>query len=280
MIVVTGAGGQLGTAFRELLGDRGRYLTRDELDLADLDAIGPAIAARTPDLVVNCAAYTAVDRAEDEPDVARTVNALAPERLAAAAREAGAAFVTYSTDYVFRGDAATPYVESSPPDPQSAYGRSKREGEERVLAAHDGALVVRTAWVLSGTHRNFAATMLRLARQGPVDVVDDQTGRPTLVGDLAPATMAAVAAGAAGLLHLTNQGTLTWYRLAREVLELAGMDRGLIRPTTTAQMPRPAPRPAYSVLASERLAELGIPPLPHYRSGLSEAVGGLLARGF
>ena len=276
MIVVTGADGQLGTAFRRVLGDSAQFLRR-----ADLDVAVPGAEARIADLeaslVINCAAYNAVDRAEDEPEVARQVNAFGVGRLAGAAAAAGARFVTYSSDYVFAGDSPEPYVESSVPQPINRYGASKRDGEIMALAAHPQALVIRTSWVLSGTHPNFAATMLRLARQGGARVVDDQIGRPTLVDDLAAGTMRAVDAGAAGLLHLTNQGTLSWFDLAREVVDLAGMDPELIQPCTTAEFPKPAARPAFSVLGSERLGELGIEPLPHYRPALAAAVAQLAA---
>ncbi len=278
MILVTGAAGQLGSAFLRLLGDEALGLTRAELDLEDLDAIGPAVTSRRPALVINCAAYTAVDRAEEQPERARTLNARAVERLAAAALVAGAGFVTFSTDYVFSGDAAEPYVESSPTGPLNVYGATKLEGEGRALAAHPRALVVRTSWVLSGTHDNFVTTMLRLAARGGARVVDDQTGRPTLVDDLAPAVMAAVEAGATGLLHLTNQGETTWCALAKEAVALAGHDPATIEPITTSEYPTAAARPRYSVLASERLAWLGLAPLPHHRDGLLPLVASQVAR--
>lgn len=272
MIVVTGAGGQLGTAFRLLLGERATFLTRADLDFTDLDAIGPAVEALAPSAVVNCAAYTAVDAAEGDRETARTVNSLAVERLAAACAAIGARFVTFSTDYVFDGTSPDPYVESSPTGPLSVYGATKLEGERRALAAHPDALVVRTSWVMSGTHANFAATMLRLVRGGDVRVVDDQRGHPTFVSDLAPATLSALDAGATGLLHLTNAGTATWYEVARQVVSIAGFDQERISPCSTAEFPRPAPRPANSVLASERLDALGLAPMPHYAAAMERAV--------
>ncbi len=273
---MVGAAGQLGAEMAGLLGDRAAPLTRADLDLADLERIEPMVAGLAPDLVINCAAYNDVDRAEAEPDAARLVNALAVERLAVAARRAGAGFVTLSSDYVFDGTASAPYVESSPPSPVNRYGASKLEGERLALAAHPGALVVRTSWVLSGRPGNFAAAMLRLAAGGPLRVVDDQVGSPTMVSDLAPAVLAAVEAGAAGLLHLTNQGELSRFELAREVLELAGRDPGLVSPVSTAEFGAPADRPRYAKLGSERLPLWELDPLPHYRPGLAKAAAALV----
>ncbi len=277
MIAVTGAGGQLGTAFRALLGDEACYLTRAELDLSNLDQIPEVITSLRPSLLVNCAAYTAVDRAEEEPEQARVVNALAVEALAGAADRVGARLVTFSTDYVFDGRAEEPYVESAPTNPLSVYGATKREGEELALALNPAVLVVRTSWVLSGTHPNFAATMLRLIRQGEARVVDDQRGHPTLADDLAVAVMAAVASDAAGILHLTNQGVVSWFELARWIARIAGLDEERVSPCATADYPRPATRPANSVLASERLDDLGLRPMPHFEAGLEAAVGRLAA---
>ncbi len=276
---MVGAAGQLGGELRKLLGEAGTALTRADLDLADLEAIEPAVVAAAPDVVVNCAAYNDVDRAEAEPHEARVVNALAVERLAVAARRIGAGFVTFSTDFVFDGRASAPYVESSPPAPLNRYGESKLEGERLALAAHPGALVVRTSWVLSGRPRNFAATMLRLAAAGPLTVVDDQVGSPTLVADLAPAVLAAVEAGVAGLLHLSNQGELSRFELAREVLALAGRDPELVAPGSTEEFGAAADRPRRAVLRSERLERWGLAPLPHYRPGLAKAVAALVEAG-
>jgi dTDP-4-dehydrorhamnose reductase len=247
-------------------------VNREDLDLTEPGAIRPWLDATRPELVINCAAYTAVDKAEDEKDAARQVNAIAVGRLAEFSAENDIRFVTFSTDYVFDGSKIGGYVESDTPNPQNAYGATKLEGELLVTRANPRALVVRTSWVLSGTHRNFASTMLDLLGKGPVRVVDDQHGRPTLVDDLAVATMEAVGAGASGVLHLTNQGETTWFGLAQEVAEIAGLDPGLVEPISTAQFPRPAKRPANSLLDSERLAGLGLKPLPHYRPSLENAV--------
>lgn len=278
MIAVLGAGGQLGTAFARLLGEEAHRVTRAELDLAQLDSIVPWVGATRPDLVINCAAYTGVDAAEEDEDTARAVNATAVGRLAEATASHGIGLVTFSTDYVFDGTKNAGYVESDPPHPINVYGRTKLEGEHLALTAHPRALVIRTSWVLSGTHPNFASTMIDLISKGPVRVVDDQRGRPTLVDDLAVATLSAVDHGATGVLHLANQGVTTWYDLARQIAELDGLDPTLVNPIGTSEYPRPALRPANSVLDSERLDDLGVTPLPHYADGLRHAVEQILAR--
>ena len=277
MIVVTGASGQLGTAFRRGLGTDAVYLTHAELDLAQPDRMKAALAAFRPAVVLNCAAYTAVDRAESEPAEARTVNADAVGRLAEMTRALGARLVTFSTDYVFDGSARAPYTEASPTRPVNEYGRSKRLGEEAALAAGDHVLIVRTSWLLSGTHDNFATAILKKARAGGVRVVDDQVGRPTLVDDLVAATLAAVHAGANGVLHLTNGGPpRTWFDVARSVLTLAGADASSLTPCSTADYPTAAPRPAYSVLDSARLDRFGLEPIGDPEPGLERAVKELL----
>lgn len=277
MIVLTGPTGQLGTAFMRLLDGRElRPITEDELDFRFLGEIPKALSAIKPSLVINCAAYTAVDAAEEDIDTARLVNATAVEAFARASAELGSRFVTFSTDYVFDGTKVGGYVESDRTNPQSVYGVTKLEGEKLALREHPDALVVRTSWLLSGTHPNFASTMIKLIRSGPVTVVDDQRGRPTLADDLARATLDAIDRGARGVLHLANEGVTTWFGLAREIAAMAGLDPEQVAPCTTAEFPRPAPRPADSVLNSERVAELGIEPMPPYRPGLEAAVRALL----
>ena len=278
MIVVTGAAGQLGSAFRRRLGDDARYLTRPDLDLTDPAAIRPVIEKLRPTAVINCAAYTAVDQAEEHEATARVVNATAVGELSDVTNAIGARLVTFSTDYVFDGTKEGPYVETDDPNPINAYGRTKLEGEQLALGASEETLVIRTSWLLSGTHPNFAATMLRLIAAGPVQVVDDQRGRPTFVDDLVAGTLAALEAGATGILHLANAGTTTWYDLAREIAELAGLDADRVQPATTDDFPRPARRPANSVLESVRLVELGLDPLPDYHESLDQTVAQLSSR--
>lgn len=277
MIVVTGPTGQLGTAFGRLLeGQEVRNLSETELDFQHLEEIPRALAAIGPSMVINCAAYTAVDAAEEDEDTARIVNATAVGALAAACADLGARFVTFSTDYVFDGTSADGYVETDQPNPMSAYGRTKLEGERLALVRNPDALVIRTSWLLSGTHANFASTMIELISRGPVKVVDDQRGRPTLADDLARATVDSVGRGATGILHLANEGITTWYGLAREIASIAGLDFERVTPCSTDEFPRPAPRPADSVLNSERVAGLGINPMPPYQPSLALAVKQLL----
>ena len=278
MIAVLGAGGQLGTAFLRLLGDRAFAVTRDQLDVGDLDQIELWVDSTGAELVINCAAYTAVDAAEENTEQAKLVNATAVGRLAEATARHGTGLVTFSTDYVFDGSKQSGYVESDPTNPLSVYGTTKLEGERLALRSHPDALVVRTSWVLSGTHHNFASTMLDLIAKGPVRVVDDQHGRPTMVDDLAQGTMQAIGQGASGVVHLANEGVTTWYGLAREIAEIARLDPDRVTPVSTEEFPRPAARPHNSVLDSERLEMLGVPPLPHYRASLERAVGQLMER--
>ncbi len=273
-MLVTGAAGQLGTAFRKLIPDA-TFVDVEEIDLARLDELQRALHALQPDGIVNCAAYTAVDRAEEEEDLATLINGDAVGVMAAYAAGAEIPFVTFSTDYVFSGDADEPYLESSPTSPVSAYGRSKLAGERAALEANPGTLVIRTSWLVSGTHPNFVATMLRLAREREVRVVDDQRGCPTMVNDLTPAVLRCLRAGVGGVLHLTNSGVTTWYELAKAALMLAGIDPDRIVPCSTDDYPTPAQRPAYSVLGSERRAGLGIEELPAWRESLPAVVEGL-----
>lgn len=272
MIAVLGANGQLGSAFVRALGDSCLPVTRAQLDLTDVDAIEPWLSSVRPDLVINCAAYTAVDAAESDVETARAVNATAVGVLAEAAARRNAKLVTFSTDYVFDGEKETGYVESDQPNPLNVYGRTKLEGEQLALAAHPEALVIRTSWLLSSTHRNFLTIMLDKLAEGEVTVVDDQRGRPTFVDDLVIGTQEAVEAGASGILHLTNQGETTWFQLARDIAELAGLDPELVRPTTSGELGRPARRPANSVLDSERLQK-DRAPLVDYHPPLEHAVG-------
>jgi dTDP-4-dehydrorhamnose reductase len=273
-MLVTGGSGQLGTAFRKLLPDAD-YPTHEELDLNVPETVFAGLSRRNPSAIINCAAYTAVDAAETDEDTAQSVNGESVGELARFAADAGIPFVTYSTDYVFPGTASEPYLESDPTDPINAYGRTKRQGELLALG-YPGSLVIRTSWVISPTHPNFVATMLRLAPERDLAVVDDQRGCPTVTTDLASASLAALGAGANGLLHLTNQGETTWFELARLSVELGGFDPTRLTPCATTDYPLPAPRPAYSVLGSERLAEVGIDPLPFWQDSLPAVVAGLL----
>lgn len=253
-----------------MLGEDALGLVREDLDLTRLEEI-PRVLGRTgASMIVNCAAYTQVDRAEDEEDLATLINGDAVGVMADWCTENGRPFLTFSTDYVFDGEADEPYLESSPTDPINAYGRSKLAGER--LASGRGALIVRTSWVISGSHPNFVATMIRLAGQRHLTVVDDQIGCPTIAADLARASFAALESGVEGLLHVTNAGETTWYELARTALAEAGMDPQAVEPCSTADYPTKARRPAYSVLGSERIDALGVSRPPDWRASMPDLV--------
>lgn len=278
MILLTGVGGQLGHAFRALLPDA-LGVGKKDLDFREADAIRQFVLDIRPELVINCAAYTAVDAAETNPELAYAINAAAPISLAQACRDVGAKLVTYSTDYVFAGTKPRPYVESDEVSPQNVYGRTKAEGEVGVLRTHGDSLVIRTSWLLSPHAPNFVSTILRLASEGVVQVVDDQIGTPTIAADLAKATLEAVGQDATGILHLANSETMSWFDLARRVVSLAGIEKSNVQPCTTEEMPRPAKRPRNGALRSERLADLGVQTLPSIDIGLLEVVGNLVGRG-
>jgi dTDP-4-dehydrorhamnose reductase len=273
--LVTGAGGQLGSDLVRVLTDRGSSvtgLTRASLDITDLPAVSSAVAGY--DVVVNAAGYTNVDGAESDEAAAFAGNGLGPARLAAASRSAGAVLVHVSTDYVFAGDAVSPYAEDAQVAPRGAYGRTKAAGEWAVLAVLPSAYVVRTSWVYGETGGNFVKTIARLAgERETLSVVDDQRGSPTWSRQLASALVALVELSPpAGVYHCTGGGETTWCGFARALFAELGLDPDRVRPTTTAAFPRPAPRPAYSVLSHGRWGAAGLPPLPDWREALHEAV--------
>lgn len=272
--LITGANGMLGTDLRAALSGREvTALARADLDVTDLEAVRSAVAGH--DAVLNAAAYTKVDDAESNEDAAFAVNAIGPRNLAIAAREAGAKLVTISTDYVFGGDAESPYAEDTPRAPLNAYGRSKAAGEEAALAEHpDGAFVVRTAWLYGQHGPNFAATMARLSTtHETVSVVDDQRGQPTWTKDLAERLVELVDSEApAGIYHGTSAGETTWYGFTRAIFEELRLDPERVTPTDSSTFVRPAPRPAYSVLGHDGWTAAGLPPLRPWRDALHAAV--------
>ncbi len=236
-----------------------------------------------PDVVVNAAAYTAVDAAEEHEDLALLVNGEGPRVLAdAIAQLAGIRLVHISTDYVFAGDASTPYAEDAPPSPRSAYGRTKLAGEIAVRSAlPDRAFVVRTAWLYGVHGANFVQTMLTLEASKPeISVVDDQRGQPTWSRDLAHQVVRLLDSGApAGIYHGTSSGETTWFGLTREIYRLIGADPDRVKPTTTESFPRPAPRPAFSVLGHDRWGDVGLLPIRGWRDALEEFISGRVADG-
>ena len=266
--LITGGAGQLGTELRRALaGEEVLAPSRAELDLSSETSVRTAVrgwlaAARTAGLapvLVNAGAWTAVDDAEADEERALVVNGAAPGWLAEELAGQGR-LLHVSTDYVFAGDADHAYRETDEPAPRTAYGRTKLAGERAVAAVGGDALVVRTAWVYSGSGRNFVLTMLHLAAgDGEVRVVDDQTGSPTWARDLAEGLVAAASSPARGVLHAVNAGATTWCGLARRVFELAGADPARVVPSSTAEVPRPAPRPAWSVLDASAWTAAGLP---------------------
>ena len=281
--LVTGAGGMLGTDMVAVLTSRGEPVTgldRAGLDVTDAAAVSDAIAGGRPDVVVNCAAWTAVDDAEASEEQALAVNAAGAANLAAACAGVGARLVQISTDYVFAGDAGRPYAEDDVPAPRTAYGRTKLAGERAVLDRLPGSgFVVRTAWLYGAHGPSFVGTMIKLEDQRPtVDVVDDQHGQPTWTVDVARQIVALVHSTAApGIYHATSGGQTTWFGLAREIFALLGADPARVRPIPSSALSRPAPRPAYSVLGHGAWAGPRVPPIGQWRTALRRAFPELVA---
>ncbi len=274
--LVTGCYGQLGTDLQGVLAatpdDVVRAVDVDVLDITDSAAVGAAIDEFGPDILVNAAAYTAVDAAEENEDLAFRVNATGPGVLAAAMARHGGRLMHVSTDYVFAGDAGRPYEVDDIPDPRSAYGRTKLAGELAVRELWpDDSFVVRTAWVYGAAGANFVKTMARLeGERDTVSVVDDQHGSPTWSADLARALVELARADCpSGIYHCTGGGETTWYGFARAIFEELGADPDRVKPIGTDEFPVPAPRPAYSVLSAARWLAAGLTPLPSWRDALT-----------
>ena len=273
-LLITGAAGMLGqdvAAVATAAGIETVALARAELDITDDAAVRKAVARARPDLIVNCAAWTDVDGAEAHESEALAANGAGAGSVARAAAGAGAWTIHVSSDYVFDGTKRDPYVESDPTNPASAYGRSKLEGEREVArAAPHAHTVVRSSWLFGAAGPCFPDTILRLAAErDELSVVQDQIGCPTFTGHLATALIELAATGAppAATIHLAGGGSCSWYQFARRIVELAGLECE-VKPCTTAEMPRPAARPAYSVLGTERGGE--VPSLPDWEVGLEQ----------
>jgi dTDP-4-dehydrorhamnose reductase len=268
--LVTGAGGMLGRDLCDVLGRAGETgvvaATRADLDVTDPAAVRSAVLGA--DVVVNAAAWTNVDGAETDETGATAVNGYAVRNLADAA---GKRLIQVSTDYVFDGAASAPYPEEAPPAPINAYGRGKAVGEQAVLAA--GGYVVRTAWLYGEHGPNFVTTMAKLAAErDTVDVVSDQHGQPTWTADLAERIITLAGSGAPrGVYHGTNSGRTSWYGLAREIFTVLGLEPDRVRPTTSERFPRPARRPAWSVLGHDAWAAAGLSPMRDWRDALHAA---------
>jgi dTDP-4-dehydrorhamnose reductase len=266
-VLLTGAGGQLGLELAGILPDRGHEvvaLERMALDVADPEAVEGAIDEHTPEIVVNAAAYTNVDGCEEAMDLAYSVNALGPRNLAQACEQRGCGLLHVSTNYVFDGRGERPYEPFDPPNPISAYGRTKLAGEEHVMRLTNRWYVVRSAGVYGRGH-NFVRTMLRVAKErGSLKVKDDEFISPTYARDLAEGIAGIVEDGRYGLYHLTNAGSCSWYEFTREIFRLAGVEMEVV-PIPGSEYPLPAARPANGVLSS-----LGSPKLRHWGEALAD----------
>ncbi len=279
-LFVTGAGGQLGHELVSAIrasGNEAIATTHAQLDITDEEAVKVAIGSAQPDVVIHAAAWTAVDACEGDATKAMNVNGTASKYVADAAHAVGARVVYISTDYVFDGTKPMPYNEDDVPNPQSVYGASKLAGE-RAMGADDA--IVRISWVCGFYGANMVKTILKLGATMPeLKFVDDQIGNPTFADDAARAIVDIATRGLGGIWHVTNQGVVSWYEFAREVLLTAGMDAQKVKPISTRdlQPPRPAQRPANSVLHDGRLGQAGIAVLPDFRQPLARLVRRLLA---
>ena len=267
MLLITGSNGQLGNELRLLLGESAVYVGRDELDITDEAAVKAFFEARSFDFVINCAAYTAVDKAEDDFEAADRINRLGPALLA----KYGKRIVQVSTDYVFDGTAHLPYKEKDAVNPVSVYGSTKLSGEEAVLAEAETAVVIRTAWLYSSFGANFVKTMRRLgAERDSLGVIFDQVGTPTYAADLAAAIVAMIPQikpGMKEIYHYSNEGVASWYDFAVSIMAEGGLSCS-VRPLETSEYPTKAVRPAYSVLNKAKIRrDFGIT-IPHWMDGL------------
>jgi len=271
-LLITGVYGQLGRALERVAHQRGMAIAghdQDTLDIRDPDAVEDCVLRLAPATVINCAAFTAVDDCESDQAAARATNTDAVGNLAAACNRAGSRLVQISTDYVFSGDNDRPYTESDATAPLGVYGRSKLAGE-RLAATVDRCLIVRTAWLYGHGGRNFVESIRGQLVRGavPLRVVADQIGSPTFCDDLASAILDLDLCGATGVVHAVNTGTTSWHGFAVEIAHLLGV-RAEIVPVTTADVRRPAPRPAYSVLDTSRLTALTGRPMAPWRDALA-----------
>ena len=281
-ILITGCNGQLGNEIQLLEGgcQQHTFFNTDvrQLDITDQKAVDAFVDNNAIDCIVNCAAYTAVDRAEGDKELCTSLNTVAPAYLAAAVERRGGAMVQVSTDYVFNGAAHVPYREDDTPSPDSVYGSTKLAGELGVAKFCRRTMIVRTAWLYSSFGNNFVKTMLRLGREkGELGVVFDQIGTPTYARDLAVAIMAAVNKGIVpGVYHFSNEGVCSWYDFAKAVHRMAGIMSCHVRPLHTSEYPTPAKRPPYSVLDKTKIKQTYGIEIPHWEESLADCMKILL----
>lgn len=280
-ILITGCNGQLGNEMQllEKENPQHKYFNTDvaELDITDQEAIEAFVAGNEIDCIVNCAAYTAVDKAEGNKELCTALNTVAPAYLAAAVEKRGGAMVQVSTDYVFDGTHHTPYVETDTPAPDSVYGSTKLAGELGVQKFCKRTMIVRTAWLYSTFGNNFVKTMIRLGRERQeLGVIFDQIGTPTYARDLAVAIMAAINKGIVpGVYHFSNEGVTSWYDFTKAIHRLAGIATCHVRPLHTSEYPTPANRPAYSVLDKTKIKQTYGLEIPYWEESLAECISQL-----
>lgn len=280
-ILVTGCNGQLGNEIQLLEKENGKHVffntDVNELDITNENAINAFVDANNIDGIINCAAYTAVDKAESNEALCHTLNATAPGYLAAAMGKRGGWMVQVSTDYVFDGTKHTPYSETDPTCPDSVYGRTKLEGEQLVRQHCERALIVRTAWLYSIFGNNFVKTMIRLGKEKTeLGVIFDQIGTPTYARDLAVAIMTAVEKGIIpGIYHFSNEGVTSWYDFTKAIHRIAGISGCHVRPIHTEEYPTPARRPHYSVLDKTKIKATYNIEVPYWEESLAECISKL-----
>jgi dTDP-4-dehydrorhamnose reductase len=277
-ILITGCNGQLGNEMQLLESQYPQYQWYNtdvqELDISNQQAIEQFVAAHEIDGIVNCAGYTAVDKAEENEELCAMLNQHAPAYLAAAVEKRGGWMVHISTDYVFDGTHHTPYVETDEPCPNSVYGRTKLAGEQEVMQHCKRSVIIRTAWLYSTFGNNFVKTMIRLGKERPeLGVIFDQIGTPTYAGDLAKAIMAVVEKGIMpGIYHFSNEGVISWYDFTKAIHRLAGITTCHVRPLHTAEYPTPANRPHYSVLDKTKIKTIYGIEIPYWEESLKDCI--------
>lgn len=277
-ILITGCNGQLGNEMQLLESQYPQYQWYNtdvqELDISNQQAIEQFVAAHEIDGIVNCAGYTAVDKAEENEELCAMLNQHAPAYLAAAVEKRGGWMVHISTDYVFDGTHHTPYVETDEPCPNSVYGRTKLAGEHEVMQHCKRSVIIRTAWLYSTFGNNFVKTMIRLGKERPeLGVIFDQIGTPTYAGDLAKAIMAVVEKGIMpGIYHFSNEGVISWYDFTKAIHRLAGITTCHVRPLHTAEYPTPANRPHYSVLDKTKIKTVYGIEIPYWEESLKDCI--------
>lgn len=274
-ILVTGANGQLGSELKDILGANNEqvlYTDVAQLDITKLDLVHAFIKEHKVTDIINCAAYTAVDKAETDQDIAYMVNCIAPKNLATVAAEENCRLIHVSTDYVFSGEACTPYVESDPTSPLGVYGRTKLAGEDAVTDSGCDAVIIRTSWLYSAYGNNFVKTMMRLGKErDQLNVVFDQVGTPTYAGDLAAAIVKLIQseelADVSGLYHFSNEGVCSWYDFAQEIMDQENITCN-VQPILSSQYPTPVRRPSFSVLDKAKIKKDFNITIPYWKHSL------------